>query len=73
MLRTHFSEKSLKKYSKKNENWTIIFVHFSKNDRRIQNEVFIFFIKYCNNPSPNVYYYKRRYREVYPFLLYKNR
>jgi hypothetical protein len=39
MLRTHFSEKLLKKYSKKNENWTFIFVHFSKNDRRIQNEV----------------------------------
>jgi hypothetical protein len=41
MVRTHFSEKSLKKYSEKNENWTIIFVHFSKNDRRIQIVVFV--------------------------------
>jgi len=39
MVRTHFSEKLLKKYSKKNENWTIIIVHFSKNHRRIQIEV----------------------------------
>jgi len=39
MVRTHFSEKPMKKYSKKNENWTFIFVHFSKNHRRIQIEV----------------------------------
>jgi len=40
MLRTHFSEKSLEKYSQKNENWTIIIVHFSENHRRIQIGVF---------------------------------
>jgi len=36
MLRTVFSKKSFEKYFQKNENWTIIFVHFSKNHRRIQ-------------------------------------
>ena len=36
MLRTSFSEKSLKKYSQKNENWTIINVQFSENQKRIQ-------------------------------------
>jgi len=29
-------KKSLKKNSQKNENWTIIFVHFSENQKRIQ-------------------------------------
>jgi hypothetical protein len=33
MLRTGFSKKLLRKYSQKNENWTIIYVHFSENHR----------------------------------------
>jgi len=33
MLRTGFSKKLMRKYSQKNENWTIIYVHFSENHR----------------------------------------
>ena len=36
MLRTGFSKKSPEKNSHKNEKWTIINVHFSENQKRIQ-------------------------------------
>ena len=42
-------KKSLEKYSQKNENWTIINVHFSENHRRIQNEVSEIILLFLNS------------------------